>query len=170
MACEHFELGALAPRGKTSFGVYPIHKITLAKHDSILEGLADPYFAVDSRDWQLIQPNLEVFEKQGAHILSLEKLRDHADYERAIMAARFSDEFVGTQFHPEADPIGMQAHFQKEDNRDKVIDNYGQAKYDDMMAHLEDEDKIALTHEKIIPHFIVDAISNIKKQKELTLA
>ena len=169
MACEHFELGTLAPRRKTSFGVYPIHKTEIGQSDSILEGLADPYFAVDSRDWQLIQPNLNVFEEHGAHILSLEKIRDHVDYERAIMAVRFSDEFVGTQFHPEADPVGMQVHFEKEENRDKVIDSYGQAKYDDMMAHLEDDDKIALTHQKIIPHFIEDAISNIKKQKELAL-
>ena len=169
MACEHFELGTLAPRKKTSFGVYPIHKTKIGKDDSILDGLADPYFAVDSRDWQLIQPNLDVFEEHGAHILSLEKLRDHVAYERAIMAVRFSDEFVGTQFHPEADPDGMQAHFQKEENRNKVIESYGHAKYDDMMEHLEDEDKIALTHQKIIPHFIENAIAKINKQKELAL-
>jgi imidazoleglycerol phosphate synthase glutamine amidotransferase subunit HisH len=33
--------------------------------------------------------------------------RDHVQYERAIMAVRFTDYFVGTQFHPEADPVSF---------------------------------------------------------------
>jgi aspartyl/asparaginyl beta-hydroxylase (cupin superfamily) len=37
----------------------------------------------------------------------LEKIRDHVQYERAIMAVRFTDYFVGTQFHPEADPVSL---------------------------------------------------------------
>jgi hypothetical protein len=35
------------------------------------------------------------------------KIRDHVQYERAIMAVRFTDYFVGTQFHPEADPVSF---------------------------------------------------------------
>jgi imidazoleglycerol phosphate synthase glutamine amidotransferase subunit HisH len=45
--------------------------------------------------------------KKGAKIISLEKIRDHVQYERAIMAVRFTDYFVGTQFHPEADPVSF---------------------------------------------------------------
>jgi len=90
MACAHFRLGELSLRRSTSFGVYPIHKTRAGKTDPILEGLDDPYFAVDSRDWQLVQPRLKVFEEHGARILSLEKIRTHVEYERAIMAVRFS--------------------------------------------------------------------------------
>jgi hypothetical protein len=119
---------------------------------------------VDSRDWQLIQPNLKVFKEHGATILSLEKIRTHVELERAIMAVRFSDEFVGTQFHPEADPVGMKIHFQKEENREKVIKNYSKRKYTNMMIHLEDPDKIALTHSTIIPHFIDTALERLALQ------
>ena len=112
--------------------------------------------------WQLIQPDLDVFEEHGAKILSLEKIRTHVEYERAIMAVRFSDEFVGTQFHPEADAEGMAAHFQKKENRDKVIENFGEQKYEDMMLHLNDPDKIALTHSTILPAFIENAIEKIR--------
>lgn len=164
MACEHFELGELAPRKRTSFGVYPVHHTEEGLTDPIFASLPDPFHAVDSRDWQLIQPNLHVFEEHGAHILSLEKIRTHVEYERAIMAVRFSDEFVGTQFHPEADPIGMKEHFLKQENRDKVIKNFGEAKYKDMMDHLDDPDKIALTHSTILPTFIETSIQKLNER------
>ena len=161
MACNHFELGDIVRRKSTSFGVYPVHKTAAGKKDPILAGLPDPYYAVDSRDWQLIQPNLRVFKEHGATILSLEKIRTHVELERAIMAVRFSEEFVGTQFHPEADPIGMKEHFKKEENRKTVIKNFSKRKYTNMMIHLEDPDKIALTHSFIIPHFIESALENL---------
>ena len=90
MACEHFKLGDITPRKKTSFGVYPIHKTKIGEDDPLLQGLDNPYYAVDSRDWQLIQPKLKIFKEHGAEILSLERIRTHAEYERAIMAVRFS--------------------------------------------------------------------------------
>ncbi|MEZ4773774.1 MAG: GMP synthase [Bacteroidia bacterium] len=159
MACNHFGLGEIAPRKSTSFGVMPVHKTPAGMSDPLLKDLPDPYYGVDSRDWQLIQPNLKVFAQQGATILSLEKIRTHVEYERAIMAVRFSEEFVGTQFHPEADPVGMTIHFQMEENRRKVIDNFSERKYRDMMAHLTDPDKIALTYSTILPSFINGAIA-----------
>ena len=103
MACNHFGLGDIVPRKSTSFGVYPVHKTAAGRRDPMLDGLPDPYHAVDSRDWQLIQPNLKVFKEHGATILSLEKIRTHVELERAIMAVRFSNAFVRSQFHPEHD-------------------------------------------------------------------
>ena len=161
MACNYFELGTLALRKSTSFGVMPIHLTSSGKKDAIFGKLPDPMYAVDSRDWQLIQPDLEIFTLHGAEILALEKIRTHIELERAIMAVRFSDEFVGTQFHPEADPIGMKIYFEKAENRQKVIDNFSKKKYDDMMDKIDDPDKITLTHDTILPSFIMDAIENI---------
>ena len=164
MACEHFDLAEITQRNKTAFGVYPVHKTEAGKSDIILEGLADPYYAIDSRDWQLIQPRLEVFEEHGAQILSLEKIRDHVDYERAIMSVRFSREFVGTQFHPEADPLSLKEHLKQQENRDKIITNFGQTKYEDMLEHLDDPDKINLTYQTILPGFINRALNRLNKE------
>ena len=58
------------------------------------------------------------------------------------MAVRFSSEFVGTQFHPEADPVGMHTHFSDETIKQKVINNFGETKYNDMMDKMDDPDKI----------------------------
>lgn len=154
MACKHFGLGELTRRRSTSFGIFPVHKTQFGVNDPVLETLADPFWAVDSRDWQVVQPDLNRFEAFGARILALEKIRDHVDYERAIMAVRFSDEFIGTQFHPEADAQGMIGYMKEADRRQQIIEQHGKAKYDDMLAHLHDPEKITLTHNTIIPRFL----------------
>ncbi|MBA6154701.1 type 1 glutamine amidotransferase [Gelidibacter maritimus] len=164
VVCDYFKLGEMKPRRSTSFGVLPIHKTKAGLTDPLLEGLDDPFYAVDSRDWQLVQPRLKVFKEQGASILSLEKIRSHVSYERAIMAVRFSKEFVGTQFHPEADPVGMRAHFLADANKLKVIANFGEEKYDDMMEKMDDPDKIIRTHKIILPKFIERAMKQLSPQ------
>jgi len=107
---------------------------------------------------------LKVFKEHGASILSLEKIRSHVELERAIMAVRFSDEFVGTQFHPEADPVGMQAHFSQDFYKQKVITAFGEKKYNDMMTSLNDPDKITKTYNNILPRFIRSAIQQSTQQ------
>ena len=164
VVCDYFQLGAIKPRKSTSFGILPIHKTKAGIKDRLLEGLEDPFYAVDSRSWQLIQPRLKVFKEKGSSILSLEKIRTHVEYERAIMAVRFSEEFVGTQFHPEADPVGMYAHFLKDENRQKVITNFGEEKYTDMMDKMDDDDKIVKTYSIILPKFIKEAIHHQSHQ------
>ncbi len=164
MACAHLELGDITKRHSTSFGVHPVHKTDAGQTDPILHGLPDPYFAVDSRDWQLIQPNLDHFVDHGATILSLEKIRDHVAYERAIMAVRFSDEVVGTQFHPEADPDGMLWYMAQEENKRKIKHTFGEEKYQLMMERLLDPAKVELTQSSILPNFIETAIKNLSVQ------
>ena len=164
VVCDYFKLGEMKPRRRTSFGVLPIHKTKDGLKDPLMAGLDDPFYAVDSRDWQLVQPRLKVFKEQGATILSLEKIRSHVSYERAIMAVRFSKEFVGTQFHPEADPVGMRAHFLADANKLMVIANFGEEKYEDMMDKMDDPDKIIRTHKIILPTFIDGAIKQLSQQ------
>ena len=157
MACHHFGLAEITKRKSPSFGILPIHKTKKGKSDSLLAELPDPFYAVESRDWQIIQPKLRVFEDHGARILALEKIRTHVEYERAIMAVRFSPEFVGVQFHPEAEPVRMKTHFAKTENKDKVIANYGESKYEQMMDFIDDPDKLQQTYQGILPNFLEDA-------------
>ena len=166
LACYHFGLSKVTKRRRTSFGVYPIHKTKAGSTDPILEGLPDPYFAVDSRDWQVVQPRMRVFRKMRAKILSLEKIRTNVEYERAIMAVRFSPFMVGTQFHPEADPYGMKNHLLSEENKIKIIKNFNLNKYEQTLAQLEDPDKIRLTHETILPQFIRNSLTSVLSKKE----
>lgn len=166
LVCNHFQLGEITKRNSTSFGIFPVHKTSAGKAEKILADLGNPFHAIDSRDWQLVQPKLAIIKRWGAKILALEKIRDHVAYERAIMAVRFSDEFIGTQFHPEADAEGMTAHLLKQENRDKIIQNFGKRKYNNMMKLLADPVTITATHEAILPAFIENAIRQLSNTVE----
>jgi homoserine O-succinyltransferase/O-acetyltransferase len=154
---QYFDLGIITKRKSTSFGVMPIHKLEPALHESIFFGLEEPFWAVDSRDFQAIMPNKKRFKEIGAKILCLEKNRPHVPLERAIMAIRFTPEIVGTQFHPEADAEGMHRYFKTEEKKQAVITNFGEKKYHSMIEHLEDPDKIMLTESVILPNFLEHA-------------
>lgn len=167
MACLHFELATVTKRNDTSFGVMTIHKTKDGTTDSLFEGLADPFYGIDSRDYQVVQPKLSVFAKKGAKIISLEKIRDHVQYERAIMAVRFTDYFVGTQFHPEADPISFIAHLRNKEVKEKIKNMKGKKKFRNMLEDLMDDDKIYKTYETLIPNFLRVAINDLMKTKKM---
>ena len=99
--------------------------------------------------------------EMGGRILALEKERPHIPFERAIMALRFNEHFIGTQFHPEADPEGMTMHLQKDGKKKIVIDNYGEAKWNSMIDQLNDPDKILYTYKHILPNFLNKAVEQI---------
>ncbi|WP_018621373.1 type 1 glutamine amidotransferase [Spirosoma luteum] len=166
LVVRHLELGLLSQRKSTSFGIFPVHKTEEGDTAPILTGLDDPFFAVDSRDYQVTEPNAERLEQLGAQVLCLEKYRPHVPLDRAVMAIRFSPEIVGTQFHPEADNEGMLRYFQTAEKRNHIVLNFGQEKYDDMVAYLLDPDKIALTESVIIPGFLREAIQALSVTAE----
>jgi GMP synthase-like glutamine amidotransferase len=167
MACLHFGLATVTKRNDTSFGVMTIHKTKEGLVDPLFEGLADPFYAIDSRDYQVVQPKLSIFAKKGAKIISLEKIRDHVQYERAIMAVRFTDYFVGTQFHPEADPISFVSHLRNKDAKEKIRAMKGKRKFRNMLEDLLDDDKIYRTNETLIPNFLRTAINDLMKTKKM---
>jgi hypothetical protein len=133
----------------------PAHKTFEGHHDHLFRSLDDPLWAVDSRDYQIIQPNEEKIVADGGAVLCIEKYRPHVDLERAVMAIRFNEEFVGTQFHPEADAVGMRMYLLREDKKAIVIEKHGEKKYWDMLDHLSDPDKIMLTYATVIPRFLM---------------
>jgi homoserine O-succinyltransferase len=158
MACIHWQLAGVSKRRKTSFGTFPVHKTSFGRKDSLLAQLEDPFWIVDSRDFQVTQPNQLVMDHMMAKILCLEKIRPHVQLERAVMAIRFSNEIVGTQFHPEADAEGMLRYFLRDDKRESIIANHGEQKYNDMIEHLNDPDKILMTESVVIPTFLKNAL------------
>ncbi len=162
LASRHFNAGLVCKRKSTSFGVFPIHMLEAGKDEPVFDGLLDPFYAVDSRDYQVIQPNHDLLNDMGAKILCIEKSRPHVPYERALMAMRFNEHMVGTQFHPEADPVGMSHHLKMEDKRQTVIETHGEDKLRSMLEHLEDPDKIAWTHSHILPNFLNHAVEQLQ--------
>ncbi|MBY0478215.1 MAG: GMP synthase [Chitinophagaceae bacterium] len=157
LACRYFEVGQVCARKSTAFGVFPVHLMNGADDELVFDGLKDPFYAVDSRDYQVIQPDHQHLKAIGAKLLCIEKDRPHVALERAIMAVRFNEFMIGTQFHPEADAIGMSMYLQTEEKKKTVIDNHGFEKWKSMIEHLEDPDKILYTYSHILPNFLYRA-------------
>jgi anthranilate/para-aminobenzoate synthase component II len=131
------------------------------RDEAVFAGLQDPFYAVDSRDYQVIQPNESVLEKMGAKILCIEKDRPHVPYERAIMAIRYNDYMIGTQFHPEADATGMTMYLNRADKKQTVIESHGAEKWRSMLENLNDPEKIVCTYSKVLPNFLNEAIGHL---------
>lgn len=160
MACRYFKIGHVTKRKSTAFGVFPMHMLHDAALEPVFRGLEDPFYAVDSRDYQVIQPNHNRLREMGGKILCIEKERPHVPLERAIMAIRFNEHMIGTQFHPEADAIGMSMYLQTEEKKQTVIENHGFDKWRSMIDHLEDPDKILWTYAHILPNFLDEAVEH----------
>ncbi len=160
LVCRHWELANVCARNSTSFGVFPIHLLEEGKEEPVFNGMHDPFYAVDSRDYQVIEPRMNVLYKK-AKILCIEKERNHVPYERAIMGIRFSEYFIGTQFHPEADPVGMSMYLQTDAKKKTVIENHGEKKWESMIEHLNDPDKIMWTYSHILPNFLNIALYSL---------
>jgi len=161
LVSRHYAIAEVTSRKSTAFGVFPIHLQEAGKHEPVFAGLQDPFYAVDSRSYQVIQPDNVKLTEMGARVLAIEKERPHIPLERAIMAIRFSDYMIGTQFHPEADPTGMSIHLQTPDRKKTVISEYGEEKWQSMIQQLNDPDKILWTHSHVIPNFLDYALKGL---------
>jgi GMP synthase-like glutamine amidotransferase len=128
--------------------------------EPVFDTLPEPFYIADFRLYQVIRPDLNLVNSRGYSILSQEFEPAQDTQDRAITAVRFSEYFIGTQFHPEADPEGMLVHF-KGAKKQPIIDNVGEKAYIDMLVHLEDPDKIARTRNAVLPNFLRMAASQL---------
>ena len=158
LACQYFKIGSIKQRVSRSFGTFPCDKTDMGENELYFKGLQNPFWIADFRDWQVVNANKDYLKERSFKIVALEKERPHVNLPRAIMAIRFSRQFFGTQFHPEADADGMLTHFHDPERKAQVIKDYGEEKWLTMLSDLENEQKINLTHTTILPNFMNDAI------------
>jgi GMP synthase-like glutamine amidotransferase len=163
LMCRKYQLGDINMRKSASFGVLPVHQTPAAINEPVFEGLANPFYSVDSRLWQVINPDEKRFTELGMQLLAVEKERPHVDLPRAMMAIRFSDYFFSTQFHPEADAKGVKSLLLKEEKKTEVVSEHGIDKYNEMLERLEDPDKITHTQNTMIPNFLDQAVLSLQE-------
>lgn len=158
MVARHFEFAEVTERRSPAFGMYKVNKTEAGKSDPLFEGLKDPFYAADFREWQVLQPRKDLMDEMGAQILCIEKERPHVKLERAVMAIRLLKQMVAVQFHPEADPDGMLFHFSKPEQKAKIIEEHGQKKYDTIIERLKKPQYIDATYKTVIPGFLKRAV------------
>lgn len=165
LAVIHWDIATINLRKSFSFGVMPVHKTKAGKKFKNFKGLEDPFYAIDSRAYQCVEPKRGKMREMGMRILALEKKRPYVKLERAVMAIRFSKEIFGTQFHPEANAQGFLKSMLDPTNKEAMIRNYGLKKYEETLDRIDDHDKIELTQSVIIPRFLKSAGKNLMKAK-----
>lgn len=163
LVSRHLGLGEVSKRKSTSFGVLPVHLTEAGQADPVFAQLPEPFYAVDSRDYQLTDLHPERLAELGVEILCMEKERPHIPLARAVMALRFSPEVVGTQFHPEADGEGMLRYMLTDERKQQVITTYGEDKYHEMVHLLADPDTIEVTEAILIPTFLQRALAALRE-------
>ena len=164
LVCRYWNIGRISKRVKTAFGVFPVHVLLEGQQDPVLKGLRDPFYVVDSRDWQVTEPDIDALRHREVKVLCIEKYRPHVPYPQAVMAIRFNDYMIGTQFHPEADAIGMSMYLQTEEKKKIVIEAHGEEKWRSMIEQLNDPDKIMWTYTHILPNFLNEAARQLSAE------
>ena len=74
------------------------------------------------------------------------------------MAIRFSPWFIGTQFHPEADPEGLSLYLEGQEKKRQVTNALGGKRYDKMLRGLQDPGALSQTRRLLLPGFLEDAL------------
>ncbi|WP_419213094.1 type 1 glutamine amidotransferase [Maribacter sp. X9] len=169
LACLHWDVAKVTKRRSTSFGIFPMYKTKSGEKEVLFRDLKDPFYAVDSRDYQVVGPKEWKLETLDGKVLCREKIRPNVPLERAVMAIRFSNEIFGVQFHPEADAEGMLRYFAKEEKRKQIVKRHGKKKYIEMITQLDDKSKIYKTNRTLIPTFLKLAAEAIDSQKLQTV-
>jgi GMP synthase-like glutamine amidotransferase len=155
IACRHFNLGKISLRKSRQVGILPVHPI---EYNNLFEGLEDPFYTLESRLYQITEPNDELINSMGARITCLEKIRPQVPLERAIMGIQFNEHMAGVQFHPEGEYHILLNYFKEEKNKNSILEEFGIEKWDRMIENLNDPKKIKSTFEAIIPNFLDKAL------------
>ena len=161
MMGRFFKFGYVNQRHSKSFGVMPFTLTKEGKSDYIFKGLSNPFYAADIRQFQVTDPDKKIIKELGAKILSYEIIDDDDKAQPALAAVRISDEIVGTQFHPEADPESMLFHFKQDERKKQVVEKYGEKRYNEMIEILQRPDTIQKTRKTVIPSFLNHAIDEL---------
>ncbi len=155
IACRHFEIGTVSLRKSSQVGILPVHPLN---DNSLFNNLQDPFFALESRHFQITEPNDEKIKALGAKLLALEKIRPNIPLERAIMAVQFTEKMFGVQFHPEAEPATLSSYFNEPSTRKAIVDEFGIEKWEQIIQHLKDPNTLEATYSNFIPNFLDKAI------------
>ena len=118
LACRHYNVGKVSKRRSTSVWRFSHIYFPMAGTRSFSTGLKILLFGRQPR-FPVTEPNHNRLREIGASILAIEKTGLMCPLERAVMAIRFNEFMIGTQFHPEADAIGMSLHLQTEEKEDR---------------------------------------------------
>ena len=161
MICHHLGIGSVTVREKESFGIVPVDKTEAGREEVLFRKLNSPFYGADFRKFQVVHPDHNRLKDLDAEVVAIEKSEDVSQTEKALMAIRFSNEWFGTQFHPEAHPDGMVHYLRRQEKKDMILKQWGIHTYEEMMHNAIHPERLANTRDHILPGFLRDAVDHI---------
>ena len=71
---------------------------------------------------------------------------------------QFTEKMYGVQFHPEAEPDTLSSFFNEATTKKSIVDEFGIAKWEQIIQHLDDPNTLETTYNNFIPNFLDKAI------------
>ena len=167
MMVKKFDIGDITQREVRKMGVVPLVKTTAGQTDDMLLGLADRFYGFDNRDWQVVNPDEKRLEQHGFQILSFEG--DARNSTAAVTGIRFTPEIEAVQFHPEAEKNGILMRFTDPHEKNRIINQFGQKKYDELIQSVQNPNKLLKTYRIILPNFLRRSFNRLLGYYELPL-
>lgn len=161
IAIIHWNLAKIEPRESFSFGILPIYKTKKGKDEVLFKNLDNPFYAIDSRSYQCVKPKYKKLNKLRMKVTTIERIRPNEKLERAVMSIRFSDEIIGTQFHPEASSKDVMCRLVDENYKRILIEKIGLDNYLITLDRADDEDKLIRTQAEILPLFLHTSVNSL---------
>ena len=161
MICNHLGIGEVKLREKESFGIVPVDKTEYGKNEPLFMELNNPFYGADFRKYEVVSPDEKKLKAMDAEITAMERIEVEDISDKALMAIRFSNEWFGTQFHPEAHPDGMLVYLRRRDKKEMILHTYGMNTYEEMMHNAIHPGRLTPTRDHILPGFIKGAIDHI---------
>jgi hypothetical protein len=123
--------------------------------------LHDPFYCADFRRYEVIAPDAARLRELNASVIAMEVGKEEYAGEKGLMAVRFSNEWFGTQFHPEAHPDGMVHYLRRPEKKEMILTEFGLNVYEEMMHNALHPDRLTRTRDHVLPGFIEDALEHI---------
>lgn len=156
LASRILNIGHLSPRAHKIEGIFPVQQTDAGNKDLLFHALENPFWALDSRSYQVTQVNAVNLSSLGGDILALEQ---SITSDPAVMAIRFSPEMIGTQFHPEADADGWMLYVENKIQTETEHQAAWKANLERAMMH---HNALQQTHQTLLPGFLKQAIQQIR--------
>jgi hypothetical protein len=138
-----------------------VEKTEAGESEPLFMELHSPFYGADFRRFQVVTPDADRLQSLSAVVVAMEQNNESNPDEKALMAIRFSNEWFGTQFHPEAHPDGMVHYLRRKEKKSMILQQFGEHTYEEMMHNAIHPDRLANTRDHVLPGFLEDAVDHI---------
>lgn len=168
LAVIHFRVAEMRKRDTLKFGLMPAYITRAGREIDYFKAFDDRLFTWEYRWWQAVDPDPGRLRELGGRILAQESREDGtSDKGEAILALSFAEGIDGTQFHPEADKLGVLEWMRMAEHAERLKAQYSEELYERMLKSLNDETRLARTHALFVPGWLTYRFNDFARERGL---